>query len=346
VSVRLRSQPRRQQGVVMLIVLFFSLLLTSSVATFTRRSIVDAMVARNRDASGRAEALARGGVRLAIAYLVQDKIEKESSPLPIETYLDPWSQLESVDIPVAEGTSLQISIEDSGGLFNLNSLFDFSEGKGGAFTETIPFLQEFFEKIIDEIGLPPGEKVYDVTELSEALIDWVDTDDVRLAGGYEDDYYQEQTPPYRAQNGPIQSVDDLLLIEGFDRQLVDGIRPYVTVFPLLGGAGVNPNTAPPHILSLLFFNDGVVERLAKEDEVKEILEIREAGGVLCGEGISHDLCTPITSIVVNTIFPPSGYTSAYFTVKADAAVGETRRSVEAIVDRDQEPPMLLSWKVR
>jgi len=344
--VTLRRRSHRQQGVVLLIVLFFALLLTSSVATFTRRSIVDAMVARNRDASGRAEALARGGVRLAIAYLVQDKIEKESNPLPIESYLDPWSQLGSIDIPVAEGTSLQVSIEDSGGLFNLNSLFDFSEGQGGAFSETIPFLQEFLEKVIVEIGLPPGERVYDVTELSEALIDWVDADDERLAGGYEDDYYQQQTPPYRAQNGPIRSVDDLLLVEGFDRQLVDGIRPYVTVFPLAGAAGVNPNTAPPHILSLLFFNDGVVDRLAKEDEVKQILAVREAGGLLCGEGISHERCTPIKSIVVNTIFPPSSYTSAYFTVKADAVVGETRRSVEAIVDRDQEPPVLLSWKVK
>ncbi len=341
-----RPRARHQQGVVLLIVLFFALLLTSSIATFTRRSIVDAMVARNRDANGRAEALARGGVRLAIAYLVQDKLDKASSPLPIETYLDPWARLESIDIPVAEGTSLQISIEDAGGLFNLNSLFVFSEGKIDAYQETDTFLRDFFEKVIAEAGFPPGERVYDVTELSEALIDWVDSDSDRLAGGYEDDYYQQQDPPYHAQNGPIRSVDDLLLVEGFDRQLVEGIRPYVTVFPFVAATGVNLNTAPPYVLSLLYFNDGVDTRLAKEEEVKQILAIREAGGVLCGEGISHELCTPITSIVANTIFPPSGYTSAFFTVKAQASVGETRRSVVAVVDRDQEPPQLLSWKVR
>jgi general secretion pathway protein K len=344
-----RSRARRQQGVVLLIVLFFALLLTSSIATFTRRSIVDAMVARNRDASGRADALARGGVRLAIAYLIQDKLEKTTSPLAIESHLDAWAQFESVEIPVAEGTSLQISIEDAGGLFNLNSLFDFSaesDQVGGPFQETIPFLQDFFEKIIEEIELPPGERVYDVTELAEALIDWVDPDDERLAGGYEDDYYQQQDPPYQAANGPLQSVDDLLLVEGFDRTLVAGIRPYVTVFPFVAAKGVNLNTAPPHILSLLFFNDGVVDRLAKEDEVRQILDVREAGGVLCTEAISHELCTPITSIVANTIFPPPSFNSAHFTVKADATVGETRRSVVAVVDRDQEPPRLLSWKVK
>ncbi len=333
-------------GVVMLIVLFFALLLTSSVATFTRRSIVDALVARNRDAGARAEALARGGIRLAIAYLVQDKADKAAESLPIESHLDDWAQLGSIEIPVAEGTSLQINIEDSGGLFNLNSLFDFAEGEGGAFQETIPFLSEFFEKVLDEIGLPPGEKVYDVTELSESLIDWVDSDDERLAGGFEDDYYQQQDPPYRAANGPIRSVEDLLLVEGFDRRLVAGIRPYVTVFPLVGATGVNLNTAPPHVLSLLFFNDGVTDRLAKEEEVEQILAVREAGGLLCDEGISHELCTPINSIVPNTIFPPSGYSSSVFQITANAAVGDMRRSVVAMVDRDQEPPLLLSWKVR
>lgn len=343
----LRPRDRRQHGVVLLIVLFFALLLTSSVATFTRRSIVDAMVARNRDASAQAEALARGGVRLATAYLVQDKIEKASNPLPIETYLDAWAQLGTIDIPVAENTSLRINIEDAGTLFNLNSLFDFSEGGGDAFSETIPFLSEFFLKVIEESGMAPGEAdAYDVTELAEALVDWVDADDIRLAGGFEDDYYQQQDPPYRAQNGPILSVEDLLLVEGFDRKLVAGIRPYVTVFPLAGATGINPNTAPPHILSLLYFNDGVVDRLAKEDEVERILAIREEGGVLCGEGISHELCTPITSIVPNAIFPPSGYTSSFFTITAHAVVGEARRSVVAVVDRDQEPPLLLSWKVR
>ncbi|MGE4609698.1 MAG: type II secretion system minor pseudopilin GspK [Myxococcota bacterium] len=340
------ARARHQHGVVLLIVLFFALLLTSAVATFTRRSIVDAMVARNRDASGRAEALARGGVRLATAYLVQDKIAKASNPLPIETHLDLWAQLGSIEIPVAEGTTLRINIEDSGSLFNLNSVFDYNEGEFGAFQQTIPFLQDFFEKVIDEIVLPPGERVYDVTELSEALIDWVDSDTERLAGGYEDDYYQQQDPPYRAQNGPIRSVDDLLLVEGFDRQLVAAIRPYVTVFPLAAARGVNPNTAPPHVLSLLFFNDGVDHRLAKEDEVKQILKIRDEGGVLCDEGISHELCTPINSIVANEIFPPSGYSSSTFTITADAEVEAIKRSVVAVIDRDQQPPLLLSWKIR
>ncbi len=42
-------------------------------------------------------------------------------------------------------------------------------------------------------------------------------------------------------------------MEGFDRALVDAIRPYATVYPyslaILDGIGINPNTAPSHVLA-------------------------------------------------------------------------------------------------
>lgn len=344
VNPRLRE---RRSGVVMLIVLFFALLLTSSIATFTRRSVVDALVARNRDAAARAEALARGGVRMATAMLIQDRIAKETGAARIDSHLDPWYQIGGIDLPVPEGGTLRVRIEDSGSRFNLNAIFDYAEGQGGGYSETIPFLQEFLDKVISEMDLPPAEReLYDVTDLSESLIDWVDKDDVRLAGGFEDDYYQRQEPPYRPHNQPLLSVDDLLLIEGFDPPLVNALRPYVTVYPYVSGEGVNLNTAPPHVLSLLFSNDGVDDRLANENEVKEIVAIRQAGGVLCGESISHELCTPIESIMPNPIFPPPGYASAAFTITAQARIGEIDRSVTAVIDRNVDPPLLLSWKVR
>ena len=75
-------------------------------------------------------------------------------------------------------------------------------------------------------------------------------------------------------------------MEGFDARLVDALRPYVTVYPYAGGGGINPNTAPPHVLSLLFFDDEVELRLADEDTVRSILAIRKEGGFVCGEGQS------------------------------------------------------------
>jgi len=339
------SATSRREGVVLLVVLFFALLLTSSIATFTRRAVIDASVAHNRDAAARAEALARSGVRLAKTVLIMDRIQEQASQQPIDTQQDAWSDLSNVEIPGGDGAVLHVDIQDSGMLFNINSIFNYADG-GAPYPETEPFLKAFLEKVIDEMKIPPGEKTYDISELTDALMDWVDVDGARRQGGLEDTYYQLQDPPYWAANGPLMSVDELFLIEGFDHQLVEAIRPYITVDPFVGGGGINLNTAPPHVLSLIFFNDGVDDRLAKQDEVKQILEVREKGGLLCGEGLSLDECTPIRSIVPNSIFPPPTYSTSVFTIVARAQVGEIRRSVEAVVNRSVDPPLMLSWRVR
>jgi general secretion pathway protein K len=352
------ASARHSRGVVLLVVLFFALLLSSSIASFLSRSTVDAIIARNRENAARADALARGGVRLAQALLLEDRLREQAESVePIDGHLDLWARSGGLEIDVGEGGTLLLNIEDSGKRLNLNALFDVDEtGARVPVDETEPFLIAFFEKVIDELPLPPGERVlYDARELGANLIDWVDSDDVRLLGGPEDNYYQEQDPPYRAANQPLFSVDELRLVEGFDGVLVDALRPYVSVYPFAPGGcgnaaigcGVNLNSAPPHVLAILFYNDGVDQRLASEDVVRAILRARQDGSGVCAEGQSSDDCTPIREIVPNPIFPPPTFASEIFVVNAEAEVAEIRRSVEAVVDRSEPTqPRLLSWRVR
>jgi type II secretory pathway component PulK len=232
---------------------------------------------------------------------------------------------------------------------NLNALFSVSGEAVGASAsdQTELFLLEFFEKLVDE--LPIDEKgLYDARSLAENLIDYIDYDDTRIDGGFEDDYYQSQSPPYRAANRPLLSVEEIGLVEGFDSALVEVVRPYITVFPYVRGRGVNPNTAPPHILSLIYYNDGVDYRLIKEDDVRRILEVREGGQVFC-EAVTLDECVVISDILPNaqSIYPPLGFYSDTFTVQSVARFANMERTVEAVIDRSEaSKPVLLSWKVR
>lgn len=344
-----------RRGVILLVVLFFSLLLTATIVSFLRSSTVDAMVSHNRDDAARAAALARGGVRLAEGLLLQDRLTEASAGSPIDTSHDLWALAGEHPIEVGGGT-LRLRIEDSGARLNLNALFETNgEGQRVPRDQAEPFLRAFFEKVIDEIPLPPGEReLYDVRELTANLIDWVDGDDVKRQGGSEDEYYQSQDPPYLAANAPLQSLDELRLIEGFDGPLVDAMAPYVTVYPFAPGGcavagkgcGVNLNTAPPHVLALLFFDDGVDLRLASEEVVRDILRARGDAGI-CGADQSLEGCTPIGEIVTNAIFPEPTTSSEIFAVTAEARVGDVRRSVEAVVDRSRPAePRLLTWRVR
>lgn len=351
---------RRQEGVVLLLVLFFALLLTSSVATFLSRTTVDAMIARNREHAAQADALARGGIRLAQALLIEDRLEEQRDEVPaMDTRLDPWSRVQELPIQDEAG-ELRLTIRDTGSLLNLNALFQVDDTKTfSAREETEEFLVVVLEKVIDELPLPPGERaLYDARELALNLIDWVDSDEERQRGGPEDDYYQRQDPPYRAKNRPFYSVEELRLVEGFDGPLVEALSRYVSVYPYAPGGcgeptqgcGVNLNTAPPHVLALLYHDDGGGERrLADEDLVRAILKLREEDGAWCPEGQSDPACTPISELVTNanTIFPPPTVSSEIFVVTAEARVGDIRRSIEAVVDRSDLATMrLLSWRAR
>ena len=349
------SGRRADSGVVLLVVLFFALLLTSGVATFLRRSTVDAMISRNRDAAARAEALARGGVRLGGALLLEDRLrEGAGASLALDTELDPWAK--GLDLETPDGARLRVRLQDTGSRLNLNALFEVGEsGEVVAKEASEDFLMALLTKAIDEIPRPPGEKPYEVRELAGNLIDYIDSDEVRVQGGAEDDWYQSQTPPTRAANRALFSVDELRLVEGFDASLVEALRPYVSVYPYAPGGcereqvgcGINLNTAPPHVLALLYYDDGVELRLAPEDVVRQVLELRQKGETICPPSQQEEGCTPIETIVTNAVFPPPTWTSDLFVVTAEARVGEVRRTIEAVVDRSQGTELrLLSWRTR
>jgi type II secretory pathway component PulK len=342
---------------VLLVVLFFALLLTSSVATFVRRSTVDTLIARNIDARGEADSLARGGLMLSCALLAEDRLQELAGTAPPgDNHLDAWARASGYPLVTPTGTTLRLRIEDAGARLNLNALFEMEEGGDWKVREETPeFLTQLLAKVIDEQAVAPGQRGFEPAELAANLIDFVDGDDVTSNGKSEDDVYQRRNPPYRALNRPLLSFDELRLVAGFDAQLVDALRPYLTVYPFaaLGcgkpnlGCGVNLNTAPPHVLALLWFDDGVEKRLADEDTVRRILRVRSEGGLLCGEGPSQQGCTPIREIVPNAIFPPPTFSTQIFEISAEASVGDVRRTLVAVVDRTAPAlPTLLSWRTR
>ena len=323
-------------------VLFFYLLLMASLATFQRRTAVDAMIAHNRDASAQAEALARGGVRLAMGLLIADRLREEADGHFLDSQQDLWARAGEMAIETEDGGSLRLVIEDAGTKLNLNALFD--AGPQAA-EHTEAFLKALLQRVID--SLPPGERIYESEELARNLIDWIDADQTRTGGGDEDDGYRAQRPPYAAPNRPLLGIDELRMVEGFDGDLVDALRPYVTVHPLAGGAGVNLNTAPPHVLALVYYNDEVTWRLAKEDAIRRILRLRREGRVLCSDPAAAPDCVPFSDVFEGAIFPPPTERTDVFTVRSEAKVGEIRRTVEAVIDRTQPAePLLLSWRVR
>ncbi len=103
---------------------------------------------------------------------------------------------------------------------------------GGGYTQRYGLADEGGKLNINAlIALDPsGETLYNALmklpnmteEIADAIVDWVDGDDQARPNGAESDYYRGLPQPYSAKNGPLHSIDELLLVRGVTPQLLYG----------------------------------------------------------------------------------------------------------------------------
>ncbi len=60
-------------------------------------------------------------------------------------------------------------------------------------------------------------------EIADAILDWLDQDDEPREYGAEVDSYSTMSPPYAPKNGPLETVEELLLVRGVTPQLLFGV---------------------------------------------------------------------------------------------------------------------------
>lgn len=156
--------------------------------------------------------------------------------------------------------------------------------------------------------------------INDSLQDWKDLDDLhRLNGAESEDYYLKLPLPYRARNGPLQDIAELLQIRGITRELYAGAaeRPRLAdLVTVLGRDTVNINTAPVPVLKALGLS---------EAEIGDITQSR--------------VRTPYTVVPPRFTRRGLGVGSATFRIEAEGFIaGELRARVMAIVQRRAGPP--------
>jgi type II secretory pathway component PulK len=300
-------------------------------------------VASHRDRARQAESLARGGVRLGEKLLLEDMRLQGGHPQP-DSLHSVWARVRGVDLDPDPDTELFLEIEDAAARINLNGVLV----QGEVDAEGRAFLEQLLGGVIGIMPGKPEEQRYDAAELAANLADWLDADEVSTRGAPEEEIYARRDPPVRVANLPLLSVDELRLVEGFDGPLVDALRPFVGVYPLVGGGGVNVNTAPPWVLiQLLRGSDVSGLRPLEEEDVKRIVEAREEGPLCAGETTAA-ACRPLAELLGGEqLAPPPSERSNVFVVRAIARVVDVERTVVAVVDRSEPTELArLSWAVQ
>ncbi len=339
---RVLRSARSERGMVLLVVMFYVLLMTTTVVVLQRRGVLDSQAVRHRDQAREAEALVRGGLRVAETLILEDLRSKFLEPRT-STLHDDWSRIGAAPLLDEGRRSLVVEVEDLGGRFPLNAI-------AGAEPDGEQWLawRDFFEAVIEEMPGRPEDKLYDPEELVEALVDWVDADDLDAGGSPEARRYEARDTPVRPPDRPLLSLDELRQVEGFDGRLVEALRPYVSVHPLAATWRLNLNTAPPWVLTKVQLKEPTNARRVTDDWAYDVLETRKES-LICAEKVGE--CFSPAELGLETgddvVDPPQFDKADMFLVRARARVGAVERTLEVVVDATQ-PPVLtrLAWTMR
>ncbi len=231
----------------------------------------------------RAVTLTRAGVHALRALLLEDGRLKQRTGQPYDGLRDLWARPVS-DFPLGDGW-LTAHVADERAKLNLNEIGD----PGDPLAQKIKI--DRLKRLFELLKLDP--------RLVDGIVDWVDQDDDPQPDGAETAYYQARNPPYRAANAPMQTVEELALIKGMTEQVVQRVRPYVTVY---GGDGwVNINTADPLVLQAL--DPDISSTMAGElVQLRPFRTVQDADQVSSFEPIAKSRLRPNNAYKVQTDF--------------------------------------------
>lgn len=173
-------------------------------------------------------------------------------------------------IPI-DGGLIQVRARDATNCFDVNSLV---VGNNRGDLEVVPELVDEFIVILDGAGFDTS----DVTALSSALIDWMDSDSTPGLGGAEDGFYASEIPTYRTSGRPLANLTELRTIRGFTPQVVETLGTSICARPVrpdTASGTLNINTMTVEnaaALSLAF--SGVLEI----EDARHLIRSRPLGG--------------------------------------------------------------------
>jgi type II secretory pathway component PulK len=327
---------------VLVVVMFFVLMMAAALVVLQRRTILDSQVVKHRDHAREAESMARGGLRIAETLILEDMRSKLLEPGP-STLHDDWFRVGAAPLIDEGPRTLVVEVEDLGGRFPLNAIVN-AEPDGDQWLAW----RDIFAAVIEEMPGRPEEKLYDPEELVEALVDWVDEDDLDPTGNAEARRYDRSEPLRQPPNRPLLSIDELRLVEGFDGRLVDALRAYVSVYPLRANWNLNLNTAPPWVLTKIQLKEPTNSRPVTDDWARDLLNTRRES-LICAEKAGE--CFSPSELGIETgddvVDPPHRDKAEVFRVRARARVGAVQRTLEVVIDASNGPALTrLAWKMR
>ncbi len=213
-----RVDRRGRRGSALLVVLVTVTLLALAAYSFSELMVSESRATRQFLQDAQARELANSAIEYVAAWLENPEVEEGTSP---NYYHNPallaGVTVVTADSPQAEGwfsvvapaendpasRTVRFGLMNESARINLNTLlnYDLDEVEQREFLMYLPGMTE---------------------ALADAILDWIDEDETPREFGAESDVYQGLVPPYFSKNGPLDSIDELLLVSDVTPELLYG----------------------------------------------------------------------------------------------------------------------------
>ncbi|WP_347244066.1 hypothetical protein [Thermogutta sp.] len=213
------SPKRQRRGMVLLVVLVTVALLSLAALTLGDLMLAEREGVHVSNRMAQARALAASGVEAVRLFVSMDEEWQNDnggwfnnpawfSGMVVHQAADPLDTgLFSVIAPDWEdtmGTAVRYGLENESAKLNVNSLLladQYAENGGRQLLMGLPGMTE---------------------DIADAIMDWLDADDEPREFGAEIEYYSGLSPAYATKNGPLETIEELLLVRGVTPELLFG----------------------------------------------------------------------------------------------------------------------------
>lgn len=299
---------RNERGFALILTLVITALLVALTVEFVDEVFVDTSARQNFVDGQQASLLAASGITGAIKLL---QVGLGSQAYSSQADLDRLARLLSVD---DENGSIRVTAEEENGKLNINSLV-YPNGQDYITYRSIG------DRLFRKLGLDP--------RLLDAVADWVGSNQAPRPAGAKSPYYQAQKPPYAAKGAAMETYEELRLVKGFDNDMVDRLRPYLTVYPNAVGsvAPINVNTAAKELLASLdpAMTDALAQDIIDKRKVTPFTSATDLGNSISGMGVlAQTMASDFRIMQIEK--------GQIFRLISQAQVRETTRVVEVVVN--------------
>jgi len=298
----------RQQGVALITALLIVAMVTVAATEMVTRQQMDIRRTGALLHGEQAYAYTLGAESWAQMVLARDKRDSK-----IDTLYEDWSTQPPVSM--VEGGSIIGRILDLQGRFNVNGLVD---AKGVADKDSITR----YKRLLRQLDLDES--------LAEPLADWIDSDiNVLFPDGAEDDVYLGAATPYRTANRLLVDISELRLIKGYEPEVIQKLRPFISVLPEI--TPLNVNTASAEVLIT------VAENMSLSDG-ESLIETRGEKGF---ETVAKFTDEKELSGKKKLTTAPLSVESSWFLMVSEATIGQSRARLASLIQRTDKTTLVV-----